>query len=443
MVVLSVLFEAAAGPAFAQSGRISLIRDAEIERNIRAYVTPIFDVAGLDSEAVSIHIVRDNALNAFVAGGQQMFVHTGLLVRAENPGQVMGVLAHETGHITGGHLTRIQNQLAKARAESIAAMVLGVVAGVATGDPRAGIAVNALGQTAAQAGVLAYSRGQESSADAAALRFMDGAGVSSRGLQEFLEILGRQEALSVGQQNVYLRTHSLTSDRVAVVANHLQLSRFADEPWPEHLATGYARTRAKLTGFLFDLDDVQRAYPDPNASVEAKYAHAIARFRRGELAVALELIDDLIALEPANPFFHELKGQMLFENGRAADAVGPYEESVRLAPDEALLLTSLAQVQIEIGAPELMDQAEEHLNRAVQIEPELGSAWRQLAIVHGRRGETGELSLAMAELALIRRRYDEAIVHSERAEGALPLGSPGNLRAQDILAEAQRSKDKS
>ena len=134
---------------------------------------------------------------------------------------------------------------------------------------------------------------------------------------------------------------------------------------------------------------------------------------------------------------------MLFENGRAADAIGPYDESVRLAPNEALLLTSLAQVQIEVGAPDLMDQAEEHLDRAVQIEPDLGSAWRQLAVVHGRRGETGELSLAMAELALIRRRYDEALVHSERAEGALPAGSPGNLRAQDIRAEAQRSKDKS
>ncbi len=437
-----MLFQTSTGPAEAQSGGIALIRDAEIEGTIRAYVAPIFDVAGLDPDAVNIHLVRDNSLNAFVAGGQRIFIHTGLLLRAENPGQVIGVLAHETGHITGGHLTRIQNELSTARAESIAAMLLGAVAGLATGDPRAGIAINALGQTAATVGVLEYSRSQESSADAAALRFMDGVGLSSRGLLEFLQILSREEALSVGQQNVYLRTHPLTNDRIAVVANHLSLSRFSEDPWPADLAERHARTRAKLLGFLFDLDDVQRTYPDPEASISGKYAHSIARFRRGELDTALAYIDDLIALEPDNPFFHELKGQMLFENGRAAEALAPYEEAVRLAPGEALLLTNLAQVEIHLEDTELMQRAKEHLNVAVQIEPRLGSAWRQLAVVHGRLGENAELSLAMAELAMIRGNYDEALFHADRAENGLPLGSPGNLRAQDIRVEAERSQER-
>ncbi len=436
------LLQTTAEPVAAQSRSISLIRDAEIERNIRSYVTPIYDAAGLDPDALNIHIVQDNSLNAFVAGGQRIFVHTGLLVRADNPGQVIGVLAHETGHITGGHLARIQNQLASARAESIAALVLGVVAGLATGDPRAGVAVNALGQTAATAGLLEYSRTQESSADAAALRFLDETGMSSRGLVEFLDILARREGRSVGRETVYLRTHPLTADRVAAVTNHLQLSRYADTPWPPELVEKQDRMRAKLIAFLGDLEDVERRYPDPRETIAAGYAHAIARFRRGELDIALPLIDSLIAQEPANPFFYELKGQMLFENGRIAEAVAPYAESVRLAPDEPLLLTSLAQVQIETGDRQQMDLAKDHLRVAVSMEPRLGAAWRQKAIVHGRLGETSELALAMAEMALLRGEYNEAQAHAERAENALPVGSPGQLRALDIQSEVKRAKDR-
>ncbi len=428
------------GSAAAQGRDISFIRDAEIESTIRAYATPIFTAAGLDAANVRIHLVSDGAINAFVAGGQQLFINTGLLARATRPGQVIGVIAHEAGHITGGHLARLQDELRNATAKSIVAFVLAAAAGIATGNADAATAVIVGGQQVAVQGFLRYSRGQESAADAAALTLLDRTGQSARGMVEFFDILEREQLISFGRGTAYSGTHPLTSARRATVVNHLALSRYANVPESPDLLRRHARMVAKLVGFLAPHGKVLEIYPDSDGSVAGRYARAISFFRRGDLQPALALINSLIDEQPADPYFLELKGQMLFENGRTAEALGPYEASVGLAPNEPLLLVDLARIQLEMNDAALLAAAKANLEQALRLEPRLGSGWRQLAIANGRLGEIGQMALAQAELSALIGDRPTAKAQAERAERELPLGSPGWLRAQDLQQQLSRER---
>ncbi len=424
---------ALAAPAAAQN--ISLIRDAEIEATIRAYADPIFAAAGLDSRSIRIHLVSDDRLNAFVAGGQRIFIHTGLLIAAQDPAQVIGVIAHEAGHIAGAHLVRLQEELRNAETRSIVAFVLGTAAAIAAGDPRVAGAVNVAGKQVALTSLLQYSRAQESAADLAALKYLDQTGQSAQGMLAFLEVMESREAFEPAARNPYLRTHPLTRERMVTIANHLALSRHSAARLPAELVARHDRMRAKLIGFTRRLDSVEREYPQSDAGVAARYARAIAMFRRGDIERALPIIDSLLAEQPSDPFFHELKGQMLFENGRVGAAVEPYREAVRLAPGEPLLRVAFAQVAIETGDDALLAEATGHLGEALRKERDLGMAWRLLVIAYGRQGRTGDMALAQAELALLRGRRSEARSYAERAERVLPQGSPAWLRAQDIRAQ--------
>ena len=425
----------AVAPTAAVAQNISLIRDAEIESIIRAYADPIFDAAGLESSAVRIYLVNDIRLNAFVAGGQRLFLHTGLLMRAETPGQLTGVIAHEAGHIAGGHLARLQDRLRGTRAESIIALIIGAAAAVAVGDPRVGGAVAAGGQQAALVSLLKYSQTQESAADAAALTYLDRSGQSARGLMEFLQILSEQEYLLPERQDPYLRSHPLTRERIAATGGHVMLSRFSDVPPAPGLVDKHQRMRAKLVGFLQPLSRTLRDYPESDVSFAGRYARAIAHLRRGDTARALPLIDSLLAESPDDPFVNELKGQLLFETGQIAAAQAPYERAVDLAPNEPLLRIALAQVQIEANEPARLGDAVDNLRLAMRREQESAMAWRLLMIAHGRRGEMGDMALAQAELSLLQDDVHAAKAHAERAERELPRGSPAWLRAQDIRAQ--------
>lgn len=420
-------------PAAAQ--RVSLIRDAEIESTIRAYSAPMFAAAGLDAKAIHVNLIGDDRLNAFVAGGRQLFINTGLLMRTETPDQVMGVIAHEAGHIAGGHLTRLHEQLRDSTAQAIIGLLLGAAVAVATGNGGAGAAVIAGGQQAAQNSLLQYSRTQESAADAAALGFLDRAGVSSRGMLEVLQMLTQQEQIAGLAPDPYSRTHPLSSERAVAIANHLALSRYTNTPDPPALIDRHARMRAKLIGFTRSIDQVMLSYPPGDTSLVARYAHTIALYRRGEIDVALPIIGGLIAEEPTNPYFHELHGQMLFESGRVAAALPAYRRAVALAPEEPLIAISLAQVEIETGDPALLKSAADRLNAALRSESEQTQAWRLLVIAEGRRGARGELALAQAELALREGDKSAARSHAQRATGILAAGSPAWQRAQDIRSQ--------
>lgn len=443
LVVALALAFGWAPQAFAASNRISLIRDAEIESTIRSYAAPLLGAANIDVNAVKVHIVNDDRLNAFVAGGMNLFINTGLLQSSETPNEVIGVIAHEIGHIEGGHLIRRQEALENATAESILATVLGAVV-IAAGGGGAGAVVIQGGQEAAMRGLLRYSQGQESAADQAGMRYLDATGQSVRGLLALFHKLESQELLSSARQSPYLRTHPLTRERLRTVEHHVSTSPYADVVDPPERIEAQARMAAKLKGFINLPSSVFRAYPETDKSLPARYARAVAYHHSADLTNALAEIDSLIAERPDDPYFHELKGQILFEQGHLAESVEPYQRSVELAPNEPLLRLGLGRALIEAGDDASLAGAIEHLRVAASTEPTYASHWHFLGVALGRKGDLAESSLAFAERSLLNRQYSEATFHAEKASAGLKTGSPQWLRAQDILnaARNQRETDK-
>lgn len=427
-----------ARPAAAES--IGYIRDAEIETIIRTYATPIFTAAGLDPDAVHIYLVNDPRLNSFVAGGQNLFLNTGTILRSESPNQLIGIIAHETGHIAGGHLSRSEEAMHNATIEGIIAMVLGTAAAV-MGHGNAGGAGMLGGAGVAERSFLQFSTTQEASADQAALTFLDRTHQSARGLLQFFQILQGEEVLTAQRQDPYLHTHPLTQQRIDYVRNHVQTSPWSDAKDPPDWIAMHRIMKAKLDAFLGAPGDVLAEYKPDDQSLPARYARAIAYYRVPDLKHALPLIDGLIAEHRDNPYFHELKGQMLFENGRIDEAVAPYDEAVRLKPDNALLRIELAQVQLEDNKPALVPKALAHLNDAIRFEDRNPEAWRLLAIAYGRGGNMGMMALSLAQQGVAEGDWKMARQQAERAGRLLPPGA-SRQQALDIADEAKRNKDK-
>ncbi|MBC7952961.1 MAG: M48 family metallopeptidase [Rhodospirillaceae bacterium] len=427
--------------AFAQqTQRRSFIRDAEVENTIRAYSTPLFQAAGLDPEAVRIHLLVDPSLNAFVANGQNMFFHTGLLIRSETANQLIGVIAHETGHISGGHLVRLNDAVSAASTEAIMGMLLGAALGAASGRGDVGAGVMMGSQEMAMRNLMAFSRTQEGSADQAGMSFLEATGQSTKGFLEFFEILGDQELLVAARQDPYVRTHPLTRDRVSNVREHVAHSKWTSTPSRPEYIEMHKRMRAKLFAFLESPVRTFQRYKETDNSLDSRYARAIAAYRKPDLATALPLIDGLIAERPDDPYFHELKGQMLFENGRGTESIAPYRKASDLLPDNALLHIELAQAQVEQEDETVLNDAKKHLTQALRSEPENHTAWHLLAIASGRSGDEGMAAYAMAEQALLQGKATDAIYHAGKAERLLPHSGPIWLRIQDIKERASQVK---
>jgi len=440
VLVACVLTSMAPTGADAANGGISLLRDAEIENTIRTFAAPLFGAAGVEPNAVKVHIVNDTTLNAFVAEGLNLFINAGLLMRAQNADQVVGVIAHESGHIAGGHLSRLQTAIEDAQTAAIAAALLGIGAAVATGHGDIGSAVMAGGQDAALKGLLAFSRTQEASADNFACNSLESLGQSPKGLLQFMELLGDQELLVADRQDPYVRTHPLTKDRVENMRACVAHSHFPDVKVKPEYEEMFQRTKAKLNGFLESPVRVFQIYRGDETSVASRYARSIAYYRQPDLGKALPLIDSLLAEKPKDPYFHELKAQMLEENGRAAEALPEYRAAVANAPDEPLLRASLGHLEIEIDDPALLADASANLQRAVRDDNEFAGAWQDLAIAYGHQGDEGMASEAMAEYALLAGRPADALYHADRALTLLKRGSPAWLRAEDVRARAERQR---
>jgi predicted Zn-dependent protease len=438
---LVLLLLAVPGGATHAQGSPSLIRDAEIESIIHGYAEPIFAAAGIDPEAVNIYIVNDNSLNAAVAGGQNLFLFTGLLMRADVPNQLIGVIAHETGHIAGGHVARTQDKLETVSAELILAYILGIGAALATGEGAAGAAVMGASQSMIIRNLLSYTRTQEAAADQAALGYLDATGQSSRGLAEFMNILRQKEQLFGTNFDPYLRSHPLTLERIDVAERHAATSPFGDAVDPPERMVQHERMRAKLIGFLRELPDVLRDYPESLQTLPARYARAVAYYRANQLDKAFVELDSLIAEFPDDPYFLELKGQILYEHGRTEESREYYAASVARAPDQPLLKLGYAQTLIALDKAELDKQAVEELGSVVVDEPRNTVAWRLLSIAYGRNGEPGMAALALAEAAAARGDRDEAKQKAAAAQTLLQNGTPSWLRAQDILLDIERHED--
>jgi len=427
--------------ASAQQGqRLNLIRDAEIENSIHTMVVPIWKAAGLDPNAVEIMIVQDNTLNAFVAGGQRIFINTGLIMRTETPNQLIGVLAHESGHIAGGHLARMQEELRSLTTLQILEMILagGAMAGAATGGGSTGRGgpTTGVGSTNAPGSLLSflhYTQTQENSADQAAISFLQRTGQSPKGTVEFLRVLQKEERLQINRRDPYLSTHPLTPDRITAFEQAVARSPYASTPdSPEFLAMHH-RVVAKLMGFITPDVALQR-FAEADRSVPARYARAIAWYRKGALGSALLGIDGLIKEYPNDPYFHEVRGQMLYENGRANEAIASYRRAVQLLPGAAVIKIDFARALLETDKPDNDREAMRNLELAMQQEAGTFDLWRLMAAGYAKLNNPGMTSLARAEMAVLRGQRAEAQAHADAASRQLQSGTPAWQRAQDIKA---------
>lgn len=442
--------------AHAQSMRI--IRDAEIENTIKNIGRPVFEQAGFTRDGIRIVIVENNSLNAFVAGGHNIFLHTGLLLRAEHPGELAGVLAHEVSHIASGHVVRSQSAMEGISFQAMLATVLGIATAIGTGSSDAGAAVMAGGQAAAVTNLLKYSRTQESAADQGAVFYLNAAGISPRGLLTFMEKLEHEELLPASQQSEYIRTHPLTADRISFLRHAVERSRHRDKPLPEAWERDFSRMRAKLLGYLFP-ERVLNPSPDqPQDGISARYAKSIALYRRGRMAESLELVDGLIAEEPENPYFHEFKGQVLFESGQGQQAAASYKKAVDLAGrDGTLIKIDYAHVLLglarglqgvrdgEAQQREILDEAITLLQQAQEQENHNPRLYHFLATSYGMQGQEGYARLNLAEEALLRNDLDAAERQISYAEANLPeTAGQARLRLQDLkeLVEQRRADRK-
>ncbi len=439
-IVAAGLALAPFGEAAAQS-RPRLIRDAEIEATLRAYADPIFAAAGLDTSAVQVHLIQDKRINAFVSGGMQIFIHTGLLTQAETPNEVIGVLAHETGHITGGHLARFDEAIENATIEAIIGLLAGVAIGVASGNGAAGAAGATLGQSIAQRNLFQYTQAQEGAADQAAYTLLDRTEQSPKGLVEFFKILSRQEALSSSSQDPYLRTHPLTRNRIDASEAALARSPYADRTDSPEMMMRHARMLAKLNGYIEPLGRVMQIYPEADTSIPARYARAIALYRSSRMDDAVKVMDSLLAEVPQDPFFLEQKAQILYDNGRVAESIPLYQQALDLAPTEPLIRMELATAQVQLGDPALMEPAAAHLTEVVRLEPKNSRAYDLLGQAYFNLGNEPMATLARAEAMLARGKTKDAKRLADRAMAGLPEGSPGWLRAQDIQFVADQSEE--
>lgn len=413
-----------------------LIRDAEMEMTLRRVAGPVFNAAGLGVNQVDILMIDNPRMNAFVAGGNNIFIHTGLMRRLKSADQLRAVIAHETAHITGGHLAR-RNEKLRAQRGPIGLGLLLAVAAAASGNAEAGIAGGLIGAQIAQRDLLAHSRAEESAADQAGLRYMVGAGADPRAILEVMRLFRGQDALT-GRTIIdpYAVTHPIWSQRIRYLEDLVASAPKGGGQSAED-AYWYGRLVAKFDGFLGNPRQTLRTYADDKTEIGA-LARAVAYHRLPDLRRARAEMAGLLKARPNDPYYNELNGQFLLENRQVDAAIAAYRKAVSLAPNEALILSGLGRALVAREGEAATREAVAVLERARQMDDADPAVYRNLAVAYARLGQPGQASLATAERFALQGRLRDAEIHATRASAQLTQGSPGWRKAQDILRIAKR-----
>jgi predicted Zn-dependent protease len=439
LMVGLVLFFAAARPAAAQS----LLRDSETELLFKEISDPLIEAAGLDPKSVKVVLINDPEINAFVAQGQVVYVHSGLIAATDNVNQLQGVIAHELGHVAGGHAIRIYEGVHKATAITLLSLVLGAAA-IAAGAGDAGMGILSAGQQVAMGSMLAFTRAQESSADQAGATYLSKAGVSGKGSIEFFKKLQNQEyRLAIYAKDSYDRTHPLSSERIGALTELYKKDPAWNRPVDPALEARFERVKAKLVGFVTPRQAVN-LYPESDQSVPAHYARAYAYHLGAYPDKANAEADALLATAPNDPFFLELKGQILLEGGHPKEAIAPLRKAVANAPDMPMIAVMLGHALIASEDSKNFAEAKQVLKTAVNRDNDNPFAWYQLGIVYDREGDQPRAALATAERNNLEGRNKLALASAKMAMAGLSPGTPDYLRAQDIamVSEEAVKKDK-
>lgn len=418
-----------AAPVLAQAQ--SVIRDTEIERTIRQGADPILEASGLQPDDVTILLINDPSLNAFATQGQRIGFHTGLILEADTPNQFLGVLAHEAGHLSGGHTIRgdIQRSATK---PFLLTMGLGVLAALA-GAPDAAALLMGSSSYFATLSALTYSRSQEAAADQAAVTALEAAGVSGEGLVEFFDEFRYQEVFSQDRRFPFFRSHPLSSDRIAALRRRVQEQAHVSVADTEEALFQHRVIQAKIYAFLNPPPYTLQRYPTSDTSYEARYARAIAAYRAAHTDDALAQIEALLEEQPDNPYLWELKGQVLFEAGRPAESEPAHRRSVELLPDAGLLRLNLAQSIIALDDPTRMREAIAELDRSLTYERDNPFAYLLMSRAYGALGEDGQARLAQAEYHFAVDEMDQAQRSAVFARSHLEPGTVPYRRAVDII----------
>jgi predicted Zn-dependent protease len=424
--------------AQAQGGG-GVIRDEEIEQDLKTFMRPVFREAGVSPSSVRFIILENNELNAFVAGGQNIFLHTGLIIETRNVDELVGVMAHETGHIAHGDLIRARQTAEHISVESLVAEVLGIAAAIGAKSGDAAMAVTSATSSIGLRAFLTHSREQETAADQAGVSFLQGARLPISGFLSFLEKMESQELLPASAQSEYVRTHPLTQDRVNYLQSAYDQERDHHASPPEWAGI-HARIKAKLLGYLFP----DRALQDQGNSLASRYGRAIAYYRKTEMKKALDVLNPLIAENPQDPYFYELKGQILFENGKVDEALPAYAKAVEFAPQSGLIRAAYGHALLESTTDTAKHEAEavKQLETSLQTEPLQPQTHHMLAIAYGKSGKEGISRLHLAEEGLLQNKPELAIREAKLAQAALPKGTPSQLRASDIIDAARKNAQK-
>ncbi len=414
---------------------LSIIRDTEIEQYTLKNVKKLFKAAGLNEQAARVIFIQDDSINAFVAGGSTVFIHTGLFTEADNSDQVMGVLAHETGHVVGSHTVRLYTELQRAQTTALISTILGGVAAIASGRGDVGVAVMAGGWGTSQGLLSSYRQSEENAADGIAVDLVQKTGYSIKGLAQIMAKIEQQERLRIDEMPSYLRSHPLTRDRLNFL-NHAALNGLPLKDEPE-----FYMSKAKLYAFLNPPELTFQTYKDD--SLPALYARSIAHFKNTEIPKALKEVEKLIEQQPDNPYFCELKGQILFETGQIKQSIDAYNKAVELDPKAILIRLSLAHALIERGAETDLDQAVKHLEYITARDNYLPDAWRFLNIAYGRQGKKALADYAAVENAFISGRFKEALTLIPKAQEGLKNDPVKTLRLSDMEEDIKRNRLKS
>ena len=439
-MLVACALAAASVPARAQDvpKGMPVIRDSEIEQLLRDYTQPILRAAGLAQQKIHVVIINDRSFNAFVIDAKHIFVNAGALMQAKTPNQMIGVFAHETGHIAGGHLSKMRSELANAQTAMIIGMLLGVGAiaagargGNVGGNP--GVALLAP-QSLIQHSLLAYQRQQEEQADRAGVKFLTATGQSTKGMYDTFKRFADESLFAAQQADPYLQSHPMPAERMAALEEIAKTSPYWSKPDSPELQLRHDMMRAKLYGFMDRPDTVLRRYPPSDTSLPARYARAISTFRHGDMRTAIAEIDSLIQTQPNNPYFYEIKGQALLEAGRPAEAVAPLRHALSMAPNPALIQVLLGQALIASGQNGAVDEAIGDLRSATANDPDIPDAYDYLAMAYGRKGNLADADLASAQAAFARGDWKTARQLAARAKTRFPVGAPGWVKADDIAS---------
>jgi predicted Zn-dependent protease len=415
-------------PAMAQS----VLRDAETEALFAEMSAPLVRAAGLDPKNVDFVLIGDQEINAFVAGGQAVYIHSGLIQAADNANEVQGVIAHELGHIAGGDVLRGAEGASTATKISLLSLLLGAAA-IAGGAGDLGAGIMMAGQQAALGKYLAFSRVQESGADQSGRRYLQAAGISGKGIVSFFQKLQGQEfRLAVSQDNGYDRTHPLTGDRIRIMRDGLSQDVAWSKPTDPELEARFQRVKAKLFGYINDPKTTLARFPESNTSVPARYARAFAFHKEAFRDKAIAEADALLKAAPDDPFYEELKGQILLESGRPAEALPVLRNAVQTTRYNPLIAAMFSHALIATENPAHYAEAKQILRTAIQRDNQNPFAWYQLGVIYSHEGDVARASLATAERHSLQGDVIPALVNAERAVAGLPKGSSDWLRAQDI-----------